>query len=153
MRRGDEMLPKYYRFRILWVADQTLTFNNGARVSITFVKWKLSAGNLVYSAEGSDDFAFIAGDTIATGGEEEATKIDNSSDLYWGLHGTLEVTADQDSTDGTMYLYVEESTDDTDWPSDQADFDIDEDLHLVCSLIMSTDAEDEDRATNFAYGA
>ena len=145
------MLPMYYRFRIYWDANQTLTYNNGARVSVTFIKWKLSSGNLSYSSEGSDDFGVGAGDTIADEGQEEATVIDNSSDLYWGLHGTLEVTADQNSTDGTMYLYVEESTDNNDWPSDQADFDI-TDLHLLCSLPMSTDAEDEDRAKNFVYG-
>ena len=41
-------------------------------------------------------------------------------------------------------------TDNTDWPSDQADFDIN-DLPLICALAMSTDAEDEDRAKNFVY--
>ena len=145
------MLPKYFRFRIHWDADQTLTYNEGARVSITFIKWKLSSGNLSYSAEGSDDFGFGAADTIADEGQEESTVIDNSSVLYWGLHGTLEVTADADSTDGTMYLYVEESTDNSDWPSDQADFDI-SDLRLLAALSMSTDAVDEDRAKNFQYG-
>jgi len=144
------MLPKYYRFRIRWDADQTLTYNSGARVSVTFIKWKLSSGVLTYSTEGSDDFGFGSGDTIADEGQEEATVIDNSSDLYWGLHGTLEVTADANNTDGYMYLYVESSTDNTDWPSDQADFDIN-DLRLLASLSMSTDAEDEDRATNFYF--
>lgn len=146
------MLPKYYRFRLYWVADQTLTYNSGARVSITFNKWKLSSGNLVYSSEVSDDFDFGAGETIVTTGQVESTVVDNSSDLYWGLNGTLEVTADANSTDGTMYLHVEESTDNTDWPSDQADFDI-QDLQCLCSLSMSTDAEDEDRAKNFRFGA
>ena len=144
------MLPKYYRFRIRWDADQTLTYNSGARVSVTFIKWKLSSGVLTYSTEGSDDFGFGSGDTIVDEGQEEATVIDNSSDLYWGLHGTLEVTADANNTDGYMYLYVESSTDNTDWPSDQADFDIN-DLPLICALDMSTDAEDEDRAKNFVY--
>ena len=145
------MLPKYYRFRLYWVADQTLTYDSGARVGITFIKWKLSSGDLVYSAEGSDDFDFGAGETIVTTGQVESTVIDNSSDLYWGLHGTLEVTADANSTDGTMYLYVEESTDNSVWPSDQADFDI-EDLRCICCLSMSTDDVDEDRAQNFQFG-
>ena len=146
------MLPKYYRFRLKWDADQTLTYNNDARVSITFIQWKLVNGVLTYNSEQSDDFGFGAGDTIADEGEEESSVVDNSSDLYWGLHGTLEVTADVSSTDGTMYLYVEESTDNVDWPSDQADFDI-SDLTLLCALPMSTDAVDEDRAKNFVYGA
>lgn len=146
------MLPSYYRFRIKWDADQTLTYNNAARVEVTWISWKLSSGALVYQAEQSDDFGFGAGDTIADEGEEEAQVVDNSSDLYLGLNGTLRVIADANSTDGTMSLYVEESTDNSVWPSDLADFDI-TDLQLLCVLPMSTDAEDEPRAINFCYGA
>lgn len=145
------MLPKFYRFRIKWDADQTLTYNSGARISITFIKWKHVSGILTYSAEGSDAFGFIAASTLVDEGQLEATIIDNSSDLYWGLRGTLKVIADVSGTDGTMYLYVEESTDNSVWPSDQADFDIDKDLSLVAALQMSTDAEDEGRAINFVY--
>lgn len=151
LTRGDDMLPKYYRFRIRWDADQTLTYDNAARVSITFIKWKLSSGDLVYSAEGSDDFGFGAGDSIADEGQEESAVIDNSSDLYWGINGTLRVVADQNSTDGTMYLYLESSTDNSVWPSDQADFDITTDLILLAALSLSTDAEDEGRAKNFSF--
>ena len=146
------MLTKYYRFRIKWVADQTLTYNNGARVSLRFLPWKMSSGDLVYGTVITDDFGFVAGETIATGEEEEATVVINTVNLYWGGNGTIEVTADANSTGGTMYLYVEESDDNVVWPSDQADFDIDLDLILLCPLELSTDAVDEDRARNFQYG-
>ena len=145
------MLPKYYRFRIHWDADQTLTYDNAARVNLRFLPWKLSSGDLTYGTVITDDFGFGAGDTIADEGQEESSVVDNTSNLYWGGHGYLEVIADQNSTDGTMYLYVEESDDNSTWPSDQADFDI-SDLRLLCSLSMSTDAEDEDRGKNFQYG-
>lgn len=144
------MLPKYYRFRLLWIADQTLTYANAARVTISFMQWKLSSGNLAYKAEQTDNFGFTTG-TIVTSGEVESTVVDNSSDLYWGLKGTLKVIADVNSTDGTMYMYVEFSEDNSYWPSDKADFDIN-DLLQICALDMSTDAEDEERAKNFKYG-
>lgn len=145
------MLAKYYRLRIKWNADQTLTYNDGARVSVRCSPWKIASGNLSYGTTDTDDFGFGAGDTIADEGEEEATVIDNTSDLYWGVKGYLEVTADADSTDGTMYLYLEESDDNTNWPSDQADFEIEKHLRLVGALVMSTDAVDEDAAINFEF--
>ncbi|MHC4395612.1 MAG: hypothetical protein ACYS1A_08145 [Planctomycetota bacterium] len=145
------MLQKYYRFRLKWDADQTLTYNDGARVTIRVLPWKLSSGNLVYGTVITDDFGFGAGDTIADEGEEEGTVVDNTSNLYWGFKGYLEVTADLSSTDGVMYLYMEESDDNSNWPSDQADFDIAQDLILLCAMNMSTDAVDEDRGKNFEF--
>lgn len=145
------MLAPYYRLRLLWDGDQTLTYDNGARVAVDITKWKISAGVLVYSATLTDDFGFGAGDTIADDGEEEITVINNTADLYWGVKGTLYATADQNSTDGTLYLFLEESQDNTEWPSDKADFDIDADLRLVAALSFSTDAEDETRAVNFEF--
>lgn len=145
------MLPKYYRFRVLWTADQTLTYNDGARVGLRIHQWKLSSGVLGYSSTVTDDFGFGAGDTIVTGGEAEATAIDNTSNLYWGLFGYLHVTANVSSTDGNMKLFVEFCDDNSTWPSDLADFSIG-DLIQVATLTMSTDAVDEDRAVNFTLG-
>ncbi len=144
------MLPKYYRFRILWEADQTLTYNNGARVSIRVLPWKMTTGALVYGTVITDDFDFGAGETIADDEEEESTVVDNTSNLYLGFEGFLKVIADQNSTDGTMSLFLEKSDDNSNWPSDLADFDI-HDLVPICVLPMSTDAEDEGRAKNFRY--
>ena len=66
-----------------------------------------------------------------------------------GGNGFFEVIADQTSTDGTVYLYLEESDDNTNWPSDAADFDITKHMKMVAALDLSTDAEDEDASINF----
>jgi len=146
------MLAKFYRLRMLWVADQTLTFNDGAYIAIRMMPWKLVSGALTYGTVITDDLGFGAGETIVTTGEVEGSVIDNSSNLYYGVKGYFEVAADLSSTDGTAYLYLEESdTDGSDWPSDQTDFDIDEDLKLIAALTMSTDAVDEARGTNFEF--
>jgi hypothetical protein len=149
------MLAKYYRLRISWVADQTLTYNNGARIAVRLCPWKFtSEGALSYGTTivlDDDNWAtWGAGNTIATGGEVESDVTDNTSNLYLGVKGYFEMTADANSTDGTAYLYLEESDDNTNWPSDQADFAI-ADLIPVCTLSLSTDAEDEDRAKNFEF--
>jgi hypothetical protein len=143
------MLAKYYRFRVLSALDETLTYNNDARVNLRFLPWKLNSGALVYGAAITDDFGFGAGDTIAAAGQEEGSVIDNTSNLYLGGKGFFKVIADVSGTDGIMYLYMEESDDNSNWPSDQADFDITTDMILVCALTMSTDAVDEGRAKNF----
>ena len=145
------MLAKYWRLRGKWDADQTLTYDNGARIDISMIPWKLVSGALSYGSEISDDLGFGSGDTIADGGEDEGSVNDNSSNLYWGIQGTLDMIADQNSTDGTYYLYLEESPDNSVWPSDQEDFDCEKDLRLVSTLEFSTDAEDEGRATNFRF--
>jgi hypothetical protein len=142
------MLAKYYRLRMSWVADQTLSFDTGAVIAIRLSPWKIASGALSYGATITDDLGFSAGETIVNTGQVEGTVIDNTSNLYWGIKGYFEMIADVTSTDGYAYLYIEESDDNTNWPSDQADFDI-SDLRLVAVLAFSTDANDEDRAVNF----
>ena len=146
------MLAKYYRLRLQWVADQTLSYDAGARIAIRLMPWKLLAGVLTYGTVITEDLGFGAGETIVTTGEvEQATPTDNTSNLYWGIKGYFELTADVSSTDGTAYLFLEESDDNTNWPSDQADFDCDIDLRLIATLALSTDAADESRGTNFEF--
>ena len=148
---ASAMLAKYYRLRMQWVADQTLTYDADARIAIRMLPWKLASGNLSYGTVVTEDLGFSAGETIVTTAEVEGSVIDNTSNLYWGVKGIFEITADADSTDGTAYLFIEESDDNSTWPSDQADFDCDEDLRLIATLKMSTDAVDEDRAVNFEF--
>jgi hypothetical protein len=146
------MLAKYYRLRMRWVGDQTLTYDSGARINIQFVKWKAPAGVLEWSAQVTEDLGFSAGETIVTTGQvEQATPTDNTTDKYWGVQGTFKMTADANSTDGVAYLYVEYSDDNSLWPSDMADFDCDIDLRCIATLVFSTDAEDETRAVNFEF--
>ena len=145
------MLAKYYRLRMQWVADQTLTFDSGAYIAIRMLPWKLTAGALVYGTVATDDLGFSAGETIATTVEVEGTVVDNTTDLYLGVKGTFKMAADVSSTDGTAYLFLEESDDNSTWPSDMADFDCDIDLRLIATLTFSTDAVDETRAVNFEF--
>lgn len=148
------MLGKYYRFRIKWDADQSLTYDNGARILVKFTPWKLSSGARSDGTQvtlDDDNWAtWGAGQAIADEGEVESDVVDNSSDLNWGISGDgyFEMIADQNSTDGTAYLFLEQSPDNTNWPSDQDDFNIN-DLKLVAILVFSTDAEDEARGVNF----
>ncbi len=145
------MLAKFWRLRFYWVADQTLTFADGARVNVRSAPWKPHATNfLEYGTTITDDMGFTSG-TIATTGESEGDVNDNTSNLYWGIKGFFEVIADLSSTDGSGYLYLEESDDDTNWPSDAADFDILTDMRLVGVVTLSTDAVDEDHSVNFEF--
>ncbi len=143
------MLAKYWRLRVLNDTDQTLTYNDGARVNVRASPWKLSSGNLSYGTTITDDIGFDAGETIAVDGESEGDVQDNTSNLYWGVNGFFEVIADLSSTDGTVYLYLEESDDNTNWPSDGADFDIEKHMTLMAALNMSTLAVDQDASMNF----
>ena len=144
------MLAKYWRLRFYWVADQTLTYADGARVNVRSSPWKLSSGNLTYGTTITDDMGFTSG-TIVTTGESEGDVNDNTSDLNWGIKGFFEVIADLSSTDGSGYLYLEESDNNTNWPSDAADFDILTDMRLVGVVTLSTDAVDEDHSINFEF--
>jgi len=144
------MLAKYWRLRLKWDADQTLTYDSGARIAIRLSPWKIASGALSFGATITEDMGFGAAETIADEGQVEGTVQDNTVNLYWGVKGYFEMTADVTSTDGWAYLYLEESDDNTNWPSDQADFDI-TDLRLVAVLAFSTDAANEDRAVNFEF--
>jgi hypothetical protein len=147
------MLAKFWRLHVYNDTDQILTYADGARVGVRMMPWKLVSGALSYGTAITDDTAFLnTGETIAIDGSKEGTVQDNSSNLYYGIRGYLEATADLTSTDGTIYLYLEESdANGSDWPSDQADFNVQEDCRLVAALTMSTDAADESRGTNFEF--
>lgn len=148
------MLAKYYRFRIKWDADQTLTYDDGARILIRWTPWKFASGGLYYANVvilNDDDWATWGdGQTILDEGEVESVVQDNTTNLYLGGKGYFEMTADATSTDGQAELYMEESDDNVNWPSDQADFDISSDLKLLAILSFSTDAVDESRGCNFS---
>lgn len=144
------MLAKYWRLRFYWVADQTLTFADDARVNVRTSPWKLTSGVLSFGTTIVEDMGFTSG-TIVTTGESEGSVVDNTSNLHWGVKGFFEVIADLSSTDGNGYLYLEESDDNTNWPSDAADFDITKHMRLVAEVELSTDAVDEAAASNFEF--
>ena len=98
-----------------------------------------------------DDLDLDAGENIAAAGQNEGDVQTNTSNLYIGFTGIFRAIADQNSTDGTLDLYIEFSADNTNWPSDQADFDVTKDCYLLAKLNFSTDAEDEGRACNISF--
>ena len=150
---AEAMLAKYWRLHMLWEADQTLSFlaGDGASIAVRCAPWKLDGGDLSYGTTITDDLGFDGTDTIVDDGSVEGSINDNTTNLYWGIKGYFQITADVTSTDGAAYLFVEESDDNTNWPSDQADFEIDQDLRLVCVLSMSTTDVNQPRAKNFEF--
>lgn len=145
------MLAKQWRLRVINNTDQTLTYNDGARIETRCLPWKISSGGLEYETVIVDDTVYLDTDaSIQAGVEVESGVQDNNSILCFGVKGTFLVTADLASTVGTMELYLEENDDGTHWPSDQGDFEI-SDLRLVAVLPMDTEAVDEARAVNFEF--
>lgn len=141
------MLPAYWRLRVVNSTDQTLTYNEGARISAIVTPWKMTLGAMAYGANITDAAAFLTtGGSLAAAAQVEGTVQDNTTNLYIGFTGIFQVIADVTSTDGTVDLYLECSPDNTNWPSDQADFDVTMDCILLARLNMSTDAVDEGRA-------
>jgi hypothetical protein len=140
------MLPAYWRLRVRNSTDQTLTYDNAARLTVKVTPWKMTSGAMAQGTAITDDMGLGAGGSIAANAELEGDVQDNTSNLYIGFTGIFEATADANSTDGSLDLYIEFSPDNTIWPSDQADFDITADCILLAKLNLSTDAEDEDRA-------
>ena len=104
------MLPQFYRIIVVNNSGQTVTYNNNGRLNLklTAWHWNASAGKPVYTQLSDDDFGFIAGDSVADGGEEKTSEIDNTSNLYAGLQIQLEVTHDEGTAaDGTFDLYLD----------------------------------------------
>ena len=146
------MLPKYYRFHVVNNTGQTATFNDGALLALRISPWKFtSAGAVEYGTTITDDAGFDAGETIADGAASEGGVNDNTSNLYVGLNGYFEATHDLDAAVGTWDLYIEGSDDNTNWPSDSDDFDLEIDLDMVRRMTIDNSAVDKSRAVNFTW--
>jgi len=144
------MLAKFWRLRFVNQTGQTMTYNDDARIAIRAMPWKFSSGVLVYGTVITEDLGFVAAGTIADDGEVEGTVVDNSSNLYLGVHGTFEITHDLDAASGFCNLYLECSDNDGNWPSDSDDFLI-TDLIQIASLPVDNSGVDKSRSTNFAF--
>lgn len=146
------MLPEFYRFRVVNNTDQTFTYDSDARIELHITPWKMTSGAMAQGTIISDTTAFLnTGETIIATGESEGGVKDNTSDLFIGFTGTFYGKADVTSTDGTLDLYMEFSTDNSRWPSDGTDFDITKHMILIASLEFSTDAIDEDVSVNVSF--
>lgn len=148
------MLAKYYRFHLYNGTDKDIDYNNGGRIIISLIPWKITNGVAVYGAEitGASTMSFVAADEILSGTWREGVIIDNSVNQYVGVKGTIEVAGSNANTVGELSLWMEESTDNVVWPSDQSDIDRLEDFTLIKILNVTLDIATDDRATNFEIG-
>jgi len=144
------MLPKYYRFRVYNSTKSVMTYNNGARISVSWVPWKVATGpTLEYGSAVTQNTVFLnSGEAVAAHAETEGTVIDNSSDLDYGVHGTFRVIFDTIVEEDYIYLYLETSTDNVTWPSDQLGFKITQ-LEELAKIKVETSTVDQSLATNF----
>jgi hypothetical protein len=146
------MLAKYWRLRGVNETGQTMTYDDGARIAIRLCPWKLGAsGAITYGTTITEDLQFSSGETIADSGEVEGSVNDNTSNKFYGIKGYAEITHDLSTADGTFDIYLEESDDNTNWPSDQASFVVEQHMKPVCRLYVVNDAVDEDSAVNFDF--
>ena len=130
---------------------QTMTYNEGARVAIRAQGWKIGAsGVITYGTVITEDLGFGAADTIADDGEAEGAVVDNSSNKYYGMNGTFEITHDLDAAVGQCRLYFEFSDSDGNWPSDSDDFAI-TDLIQLAVLTIDNSGVDKSRSVNFSF--
>jgi len=146
------MLAKFWRMRFINETGQTMSYDgdsHAARIAIRIMGWKISSGNLTYGTVITEDLGFSSG-TIADDGEVEGTVVDNSSNLFWGLNGTFEITHDLDAAVGQCRLFIEESDNNGNWPSDSNDFVID-DLTLISVLPIDNSGVDKSRSRNFKW--
>jgi len=144
------MLANYWRLRFINQTGQTMTFNDGARIAIRIMEWKIVAGVLTRGVVITEDLGFGAGETIVDDGEVEGTVVNNTgaANNWWGAHGTFEITHDFDAADGECRLYMEFSDNDGNWPSDSDDFVI-TDLIQVAVLPIDNSGVDKSRSVNF----
>lgn len=146
------MLAEFWRLRMINETGQTMTYNDGARIAIRSVAWKLGAsGVITHSSVITEALGFTTDGTIADDGEVESTVVDNSSDKYYGVNGTFEITHDLDAAVGQCRLYVEFSDNNGNWVSDALDFVI-TDLIQIAVLDIDNTGVDKSRAVNFSFG-
>ncbi len=144
------MLAKFWRLRFINETGQTMTYANAARIAIRATPWKIVSGPVVeHDTTITEDLGFGSG-TIADDGEVEGAVVDNSADLFWEVNGIFEITHDVDAAVGVCRLYLEESDNDGNWPSDSLDFVI-SDLIQIAVLPIDNSGVDKSRSVNFSF--
>ena len=144
------MLAKFWRLRFINEAGQTMGYDEGSRIAIRCMPWKIDGGDLSYGTVITEACGLAGGIDIADDGEREGSVVDNSSNLYWGVNGTFEITHDHTDADGVCRLYIEESDSDGNWPSDSDDFVI-TDLRQIAVLPIENSGDDKSRSVNFSF--
>ena len=145
------MLANYWRLHLLWTdADQSIIWDNDGRIEVDITVWKISSGDRAVITAFSDTFSFVTGQTIANDGERETTVRNNLTDEGYGVEGQLIVTASEASTDGIAYLFLEKSTDDSNWPSDADQFVITE-LPQIAAAPMVVAGSTDTKIVDFSF--
>lgn len=146
------MLAKYWRLHLKNSTGQTLTYAEGARIAVRMSPWKMVNGVLTYGTTITDDMGFGTGETIANAAVVEGTVQDNTTNVYWGINGFLSVLHDVAAADGYVYLYIEESDDNTNWASDCTIFNVDLHAKLIGTLDLDNTDVDQSHGVNFWWG-
>lgn len=144
------MLANWWRLRFINQTGQSMIWDDGARIAIRIMEWKMVAGVLTRGIVITEDMGFVAGDTILSNGEEETAVVDNTgaANRWWGAHGTFEITHQLAAADGVCRLYLEFSDNNGNWLSDSDDFVI-TDLIQVAVLPIVNTGVDKSRSVNF----
>ena len=145
------MLPNFYKFHIVNNTGATIQFStDGANntFTITAVPWKFdSNGALEYGSE-LTLFADPTADLTDGSSLEAAAEIDNTTNKYLGLLCRASLLTDA-TTSGVVDIFWEWSTDGSSgtYPSDEGDFNAEEDLEWLANIVSDDPAED--RGVNF----
>lgn len=144
------MLANWWRLRFVNQTGESMIFNDGARIAIRVMEWKMVAGVLTRGLVITEDLGFGAGDTILDDGEAESAVVDNTGAVnrWWGAHGTFEIKHQLDAAAGVCRLYLEFSDNNGNWPSDSDDFEI-TDLIQLKVLLIDNSAANKTRSVNF----
>lgn len=144
------MLANYWRLRFVNQTGQSMIWNDGDRIAIRIMEWKMVAGVLTRGVVITEDCGFVAGQTILDDGEVETAVVNNTgaANNWWGAHGTFEITHHLDAAVGVCRLYLEFSDNNGNWPSDSDDFVI-TDLIQISVLPIDNSGDDKSRSVNF----
>lgn len=127
------MLPQTWSW-ILWnQCGVSIDYDNGDTATVFYQPWKRDRDtNLItFGSEVSQSINSLWGHT----GTKILGDIDNSTNLWAGLHGTFEVVTDDAAADGPLMLLMQMSTDGgTTFPTDAANWDKERDVILVAAL-------------------
>lgn len=131
------MAPEFFKLHVVNKMGAQIDFNADSAnnvLEVEFKGWKLnSSGAVVWGAKVDKDLgsgADLADDASAV----ISTAHDNSSNLEMGFEGWVRLETDSASA-GSIELRMESSVDDgTTYPSDEDDWDAEEDGALLCVL-------------------
>ena len=104
------MLGKHWKLYLINASDANLDFDDGGEVNVRYQGWGIASGNRVDGPSETDNFVFTTADVLVAGGAGLAgAPVDNSSDKFFGVNGTLELAINDVTSAGFYELYVEYS--------------------------------------------